>query len=238
LRIEHEREGAVESSIDVPPMEASAPEEFAASPPLAPLFFPRWTRAILSTALSTYGDDGQLDVERVAEKLARGERLEIWPTLSSPTLRRGLQLLVDRSHSMTPFIRDQISLQRDLVRVVGKDRVETLRFAGCPLRGAGAGPEIVWTKYQPPPPGTPILLLSDLGIGRPLLGADRASAAEWLSFAQLVRKALCPLVAFVPYAPPRWPRHLAPLVTMIHWDRKTTVSDVRNRVGRAHEVQG
>lgn len=238
LRMEHTREEEAESSINVAPMEASAPEEFAPAPPFETLFFPRWTRAILSTALSTRGADGQLDVDRVAETLARGEHLGRWPTLSWPTLSRGIQLLVDRSRAMAPFVRDQMSLQRELVRVVGKDHVETLRFAGCPVRGAGAGPQVVWSKYKPPPAGTPVLLLSDLGIGRPLLDDDRAAAADWLNFARLVRKALCPLVAFVPYAPARWPRALVPLVTMIQWDRRTTASAVRNSVGGAHEVQG
>lgn len=237
LRIEHTLDEAVEPSIDVAPMGASAPEEFAPPPPFEPLFFPRWTRAILSTALSTYGVDGQLDVERVAETLARGEHLDRWPTLSWPTLSRGIQLLVDRGRSMAPFIGDQISLQKELVQVVGRDRVQTLRFVGCPLRGAGAGPVTSWSEYRPPPSGTPVLLLSDLGIGRPLVGDDRAGVAEWLGFARLVRKARCPLVAFVPYAAPRWPRSLAPLLTMIHWDRRTTASVVRNRVGRAHEVK-
>jgi len=237
LLVEHTREEAAESSINVAPMGESAPEEFAPAPPFEPLFTPRWTRAILSTALATYGDDGQLDVERVAETLARGGHLERWPTLSWPTLSRGIQLLIDRSRSMAPFIGDQISIQRELKHVVGRDRVQTLRFAGCPLRGTGAGAVTAWSEYRPPPAGTPVVLLSDLGIGRPLVGDDRAGVAEWVGFARLVRRARCPLVAFVPYAAPRWPHELAPLVTVIHWDRWTTVSTIRSRVGRAHEVK-
>jgi len=237
LRMERTREEEAEASIDVGPMAESAPEEFAPAPPFEPLFVPRWTRAILSTALATDGDEGQLDVERVAETLARGEHLDRWPTLSRPTLNRGIQLLVDRGRSMAPFIGDQVSMQKELAHVVGRDRVQTLRFSGCPLRGAGAGPATSWAAYRPPPAGTPVVLLSDLGIGGPLVGGDRAGVDEWLGFARLVRKARCPLVAFVPYAAPRWPRALAPLLTIIHWDRTTTVSAVRSRVGRAHEVK-
>jgi hypothetical protein len=224
-------------SIRVPPLELSAPEDQTPSPPLDPLFFPRWTRGILSTALATVGDAGQLDVDRIVRLLASGKNLKELPMLPSPTLNRGVQLLIDRSQAMLPFMGDQARLREEILRVVGRDRVATLRFVGCPPRGAGVGAALSWSAYEPPLPGTPVLLLTDLGIGRPKLSDERAGVAEWLKFARLLEKANCPLVAFVPYAASRWPPVLTHHMTVIQWDRKTTATRVRSQVRCAHEVR-
>jgi len=236
-RLEHTRNEDATPSIYVPPLEASGPEDEAQSPTLAPLFFPRWTRGILSTALATLGEVDQLDVDRVVELLASGMSLKKLPLLSAPTLSRGVQLLIDRSQAMLPFMRDQARLHEEILHVVGKGRVTTLRFVGCPSRGAGVGPAMSWSDYEPPVPGTPALLLTDLGIGRPRLSDERAGVAEWLRFARLLEKANCPLVAFVPYGASRWPQALTRYMTIIQWDRKTTASTVRSKVKCAHEVR-
>jgi hypothetical protein len=235
--IEHTASEERAPSIYVPPLEPSKPEDDMQPPPLEPLFFPRWTRGILSASLATDSTTGPPDVERIVQTLARGMCLHELPMLPSPTLTRGVQLLIDRSQAMLPFIRDQIRLREEILRVVGSDRVSTMRFVGCPLRGAGEGPEMSWSQYEPPLPGTPVLLLTDLGIGRPRLIDERASVTEWRKFAQLVKKAQCPLVAFVPYLAARWPQALRRHLTIIQWDRKTTATTVRNRVKRAHEVR-
>lgn len=235
--LEHTRSEDSPPSIYVPPLESSAPEEDARSAPLEPLFFPRWVRGILSAALATNSVVGTLDVDRVVKILASGMCLKELPTLPSPTLSGGVQLLIDRSHAMLPFIGDQAKLHEEILRVVGKDRVTTLRFVGCPTRGAGSGPEMNWSPYEPPLHRTPVLLLTDLGIGRPMLSDERAGVAEWLKFARLAEKTNCQLVAFVPYAPSRWPQALLRYMTIIQWDRNTTATTVRNRVKKEREVR-
>lgn len=229
-RLEHTGTEETAPHIYVPPLESSASEDEAQPPPLVPLLVARWTRAILSAALATSSEFGPVDVDRVVETLANGDSLTEFPMLSSPTLSRGVQLLIDRSHAMLPFIGDQTLLHKEILRVVGKDRVTTLRFVGCPARGAGAGPQMNWSRYEPPMQGTPIMLLTDLGIGRPSLSDERAGVAEWLEFALSVEKARCPMVAFVPYAESRWPQVLARHMTIIKWDRKTTATMVSSRV--------
>jgi hypothetical protein len=235
-RLEHTRNEDAAPSIYVPPLESSAPEDEPHSPPLDPLFFPRWTRGILSAALATAGDVGQVDVERVVKLLASGTSLQELPLLSAPTLSRGVQLLIDRSQAMLPFMGDQARLHEEILRVVGRGRVTTLRFVGCPSRGAGVGAEMSWSEYEPPVYGTPVLLLTDLGIGRPRLSDERAGVAEWLKFARLLEKANCPLLAFVPYPASRWPQSLTRHMKIIQWDRKTTATTVRSKVRCAHEV--
>lgn len=90
--------------------------------------------------------------------------------------------------------------------------------------------------YVPPLPGTPVILLSDLGIARPLGASDRASVDEWAAFASRVRAAGCPLIALLPYAPRRWPQKLRLHVVMIEWDPGVAVSKLRALIGRGHRV--
>ena len=230
--IEHTRVEDAAASIYVPPLPASAPEDETQSPPLEPLFFPRWTRNILTASLATHSEIGPLDVDRVVRTLAKGQALVTLPLLRSPTLSRGVQLLIDRSQAMTPFIKDQMRLHKEIVSVVGKERVMTARFVGDPGKGAGSGAADSWSDYQPPSPGVPVLLLSDLGIGRPLLNDERSGEAEWLKFARLVKRAKCPLLAFVPYAPERWPVSLRSEMTIIQWDRNITAMKVVSQLKR------
>ncbi len=234
-RLEHTRSEESAPAISVAPLEASGSESDLPSLPLEPLFFPRWTRAILSAGLATNSDVGPVDVDRVVEILARGESLKTLPVLSTPTLTRGVQLLIDRSEAMTPFIRDQVRLHKEIVATVGSDRVTTLRFVGCPIRGAGDGAAPSWSSYEPPVSKAPVLLLTDLGIGRPRLNDERAGIEEWLLFIEQVKKAKCPLLAFVPYAQTRWPPELASRMSIIQWDRKTSAITVCNKLKHARE---
>ncbi|TMC21181.1 MAG: hypothetical protein E6J34_10400 [Chloroflexi bacterium] len=217
------------------PMQSSS-SEFPELP-LEPLFVAQWTRGILSATLSTTSDDGPLDIERIVASLAQNKCQQQLPRLPQPTLRRGVQLLIDKSDGLVPFSRDQRWLQDKLLHIVGPDKLEILRFIGSPLRDVGPGPKSTWSKYQPPLAGTVVLLLTDFGIGQPMFSTDAASISEWLDFAQKVQRAGCPLVAFVPYAPDRWPYHLRRCMAMIQWDRKTNVSTVRRLIGPAHEVK-
>ncbi|HEX8144708.1 MAG TPA: hypothetical protein VF553_19220 [Pyrinomonadaceae bacterium] len=205
-------------------------------PPVEPLFVSNWTRAILSSALSTNSEEGPLDIERIVEALARAEIPVPLPRRIHATTRRGVQLLVDKSEAMMPFASDQTSIQEATRRAIGSDQAKALRFVGCPLRGIRASAREKWKNYSPPMPGTPVLLLTDLGIGRPMFSTDHADVREWLAFAQQVRRAGCPLLAFVPYAPGRWPRPLRRAMTIVQWDRCTSAVTIRNLIGRAHQV--
>ena len=229
-RLEHTRSEQPAPSIRVPPLPKSAPESEVQAPPLEPLFFPRWTRGILSAALATNSQIGDVDVDRVVQILAAGKSVEKFPLLSMPTLNRGVQLLIDRSQAMEPFIKDQARLHREILDVVGADHVTTLRFVGCPGRAAGTGPPEEWPQYGPPLNGGPVLLLTDLGIGRPRLSDERSGVAEWLKFAERVKKAKCPLIAFVPYGESRWPLALRSHMSIIQWDRNTTAITINNKL--------
>lgn len=208
-----------------------------AAPAFEPLLFPVWTRAILSGALSSRTDDGPLDLKRVVEQIARGEASARLPRRPRPTLARGVQVLVDRGETMLLFAEDQRWLEAEIQKVVGPGRAPVLYFEGCPTRRAGRGS---WSRWKPylehhlPRSGTVLLLLTDLGAGHPASVAAPAGADEWLDFAGRLRRHGCPLVAFVPYAPARYPDALHRLVTIIQWDRTTSASSVHSRVGKGH----
>jgi hypothetical protein len=110
---------------------------------------------------------------------------------------------------------------------VASDQLRLLYFTGCPSRDCAAPGDEDMHPWQAPPPGTPLLLFSDLGIGRPPGTTDRASVEEWVDFADRARTAGCTLIALVPYGPRRWPRRLTRVMQIVHWDPRTTAAVVR-----------
>lgn len=219
------------------PLETTASRHLRPAIPLDPLFRSRATRAILSGALATPSHAGPLDIAKVIELVSRAQTVDRVPCLSVPTLVRGVQLLIDRSEAMQPFAGDQALLRSALLSVVGRDQTELLYFDATPLRGAGAGPRDQWSVYRPPRAATPVVVLTDLGIGQPPGIAGLADAAEWAEFAQLVSRARCPLLAFVPYPPRRWPFALSRKLTLVQWDRGTTAAIVRRIAGAGLRVR-
>jgi hypothetical protein len=210
-------------------LETTEPAHIRPVMPLEPLFPSRTSRAILSGALATPSANGPLNLATVIEMLCRAEVIEELPRLSIPTLVRGVQLLIDRGESMQPFAADQAVLRAALARVVGRDRTEVLYFEGSPLWGAGTGPKDEWPEYQSPAPGTPVVVLTDLGIAQPPGIAGLAGASEWRTFGDTLARAGCPLLALVPYPQRRWPA-LSRSMTIVQWDRTTTAAVVRRAV--------
>jgi hypothetical protein len=143
---------------------------------------------------------------------------------------------VDLSESMLPFRADLVALVARVRRVLGDDGLSVLRFAESPMARAGAGPgrRPTWKRYEPPPTPRPVLVASDLGLTREPdsdLDLDVVDArADWLEFAQLVRRAGCPLVVLVPYPRSRVPRELRRAMTVVEWDRTTTAAGVARAV--------
>ncbi|MCA1633902.1 MAG: hypothetical protein LC802_09325 [Acidobacteria bacterium] len=224
----------------------NAPSAAAAATPtpvkkFEPLLLPNWTRAILSGALSRKSHDGPVNVGKVVNAIARGEMVTALPRYPRPTLSRGVQVLVDRGATMLPFADDQRWLEREIRLVVGEENAQILSFEGCPTRRAGRGPRSEWKTYGAhyrPRRGTVLLLLTDLGIGRPPSPGTGVRPEEWRSFAEDLRKRGCPLVALVPYAPARWPPALGSLITIVQWDRTTGAPLIHARVGKGHSSSG
>jgi hypothetical protein len=115
-----------------------------------------------------------------------------------------------------------------VLSVGGSDNVNVLKFRGTPLRGAGSDDMEEWPdSYEFPTTNTHVLLLSDLGIGRPPLSTLTAPVEEWARFGSELRKRRIACTAFVPYPSKRWPRALASQFRVVEWDRATTTGAVR-----------
>jgi hypothetical protein len=194
--------------------------------PLLPLLPTRITPGILTGCISTDAGDGMLDVDALVELAAQRRFEEAIPRVVRASLFRGVQLLLDRSPAMTPFARDVTELARTIRSVIGHN-VEEFSFSGHPLHQALPGTAL----YAPPRPGTPVLALTDLGIGQ-APGYLRPDAdTTWPSLAELLLRRGSELVALVPYPRSRWPA-LGGYVHMIPWDAATSPADVTRAVGR------
>ena len=203
----------------------AAPSAKPADPSVPPLFEPRWTRAILSAALSTPVAEGQLDMPRVVEHLARAWPFARLPRALVPTTRRGSQVLIDRGDGMQPFRADLVDLASRIGAVIGRPRAGERWFIRTPTLDPDEADLEPADRFAFPRRGTPVAILTDFGIGA---SGDlhRASTDDWLVFTSAARQARVPLVAFVPYPVARVPSAIRRQVTVIPWDRTTTIRDV------------
>ncbi len=191
--------------------------------PLQPLFEPRWQRSILTRLASTKQPLGPPDVEVIVAHIARGVPLRRVPRRLVPSAARGLQLLIDQSASMEPFRLDTAQLARAFVRTIGAARVSLRTFHGLPAWDCQGVTEAI--AYRPPLPGTPILVLSDLGL-EPRCPQERApSSGEWLEFLQRLARARCTCTVILPRDLEELPHELrrAP-AQWVAWSRATRVS--------------
>lgn len=208
------------------PRPTSAPARL----PHLPLLAPQWAGAILRDVVSRRVCEGPVDVAALIDTLAHGRPVVRLPRLPVPTLRHGVQVLVDRGSGMQPFRRDQDQLLAQLRTVVGSELVEVGYFSDVPQRGTGPGPRWTRTAYTPPAAGRRVLLLSDLGLGGPTEDHGRATRADWEAFVGLVTRAGCAVVALSPYPARRWPAWMPRLLPVISWDRTTTTGRIRARL--------
>jgi hypothetical protein len=204
--------------------------------PRAKLFHERSAKGVLSAAVATRRPGPQPDVDRLIQSIIRGDLLQAFPYTANPSIHRGLQLLMDTSESMTPFLQDLDDLAQAMVRLVGQAGCELYEFKGDPNDSVRWSPnfrEIPWR----PVAGRPVLIASDFGIGARVGTKDRAAPRSWLDFAQRVREAGLPLIAFVPYGREHWRKSLSRRIHFIHWDPHTRASHITKLFGIGHEVE-
>lgn len=215
----------------VEPLRRGPPETARPAPPREPLLDPRWTRQLVAYALATPVYDGPVDGVALVDRIARGKPVVRIPRRPRPSLRVGAQLLVDIGEAMEPYAADRWDVQAELERVVGATCLQTLQFRDAPVRGAGAGPVWTWPeRYEPPEPGVPVLVLTDLGIGGIRASSAPSQEREWLELAGILRRRGSRLIVLVPYPATRWPVRLARELTVVEWDRTTTVRQMHTLV--------
>jgi hypothetical protein len=197
----------------------------------------RRARAVLTAAVATRAFDGAPDVPELVAKISRLEALGDIPRLPAATVRRGVQLLLDRSESMTPYLDDLADLEAAVVAAVGQSRVAIRRFRGPPL-GNAARPSRRRQAGAALKRGIPVLLATDFGLGGPLDTPYRAELRDWRQLADAAKRLGIPIVALVPYHPDELPGELRNWFPTIHWDPLTTAGDILRVLGKGQEIAG
>jgi hypothetical protein len=194
--------------------------QLGVQPPHMPLLAPRSATSAVRTLLAQQADDGPVDAAALVDAIAGRRPLPRIPREPMTTLRFGAQLLLDAGEGMEPFVRDE-ELLAEQVRQVAGTATRAAFFADCPLRGAGSGSAGSWDQYTAPPPQTRVLVVSDFGIGGPVLHARRSRPQEWTAFFRLLASAHCSVTGLVPYPPSRWPASIARQIPLVSWDRRS-----------------
>jgi hypothetical protein len=202
-------------------------EENEPLPKYFPLLSPIWTRGIVVEILSTEINEGLPDMRELIELISHCKPITQIPYQSSSTIRRGAQVLIDAGPGSAPYMRDQTFLLEQIENIVGSDGVDTWDFIGTPIKYAVSYSDPNCSNYRLPPSGTPIIMLTDLGIAAPQFNPEVTTHSEWIEFAHFVRAERCPLLAFVPFNPNRWPNALKNHIAMIQWDYKTSILTIR-----------
>ena len=200
--------------------------------PVQPLLAPSSADVVLRTAIARWVPAGPVDTDALVRTVARQRVVRIIPRTPVATLSFGAQVLVDTGPGMEPFVNDRRAVLRQLCRVSGRENLTVLYFSAAPLRGVAGQPGARPSGYQPPAPGTRILLLSDLGLGGRPSDYRRSRREEWEAFANAVAPADGRVTALVPFGPARWPAWLTKLFALLSWDRRTTAAEAANRIGR------
>ena len=213
-------------------VDAETAAHFERPEQLEPLLTPKWTFGVIHSAAATPSPRGPIDVDRLVDEMARLRPVEAVPRRTRDSLHRGIQLLIDIGDGMQPFRRDQRELSDTIVRLVGDEHVDQLRFRGCPTVGDGAGPGPLntWATYRPPEALTPVVVLGDLGLAAAPGTPRHGVLDQWVLLADRLHRSASRIAAFVPYPADRYPPDIRSRISLILWDRTTDVSAVRHAI--------
>ena len=186
-------------------------------PSPASLFEPLRERAILAASARSHRAEGPIDIAAVVEAMTRCRPLAVLPRLRIPSLRGGVQLVIDRSPWMAPFAADVDALRRRLIGVIGA-AVEEIRVRAAD--GAGFELRPAWTPRR----GVPVVIVGDLG--RAALRSGReAPGVFWADLAHRASAADAEVVAVVPGRRASYDSVIPPGINVVSWDRSTRVVD-------------
>ncbi|MEI2808623.1 MAG: SUMF1/EgtB/PvdO family nonheme iron enzyme [Albidovulum sp.] len=186
----------------------------------------------LRRALAERAETHVLDVPAIVHRLGCGQSLERLPRQRRRRWGLSLHLIEDRSDHLAPYWDDQERVRECLVRLFPHYAVaHALWFEGLSAPVWADGERSVG-PYRPPPPGSLVVVLGDLGcLARG--GADLRR--HWLAMGQRLAAAGCRTLALTP-APEGCPetlrRHWAPLP----WERLASAIDAETRQAQVQRL--
>jgi hypothetical protein len=207
-------------------------------PPPTPLTDPDQARAV---AALLAGRPGPGDIDILATINAKAARR---PLTTVPRRRRwntsqGMHLHIDTGPALEPYRHDIDRLRNALVAIASTHAVIELGFDGDP-RAITHPRRVVGRRGclpladRLPPPETPVLVVTDLGIAVPHTGSPPAPIA-FLDHYHLLTQAGCAVHYLVPYPRDRWPPALRDL-PILYWEdglgATTVLAGLRRRARR------
>jgi hypothetical protein len=193
--------------------------------PFSPLFRREWTRAILGALAAVWRAEHEIDVARLVEEFARRRTVTTLPRRRGQSVRLGTQFYIDGTGAMAWLSRDIELLIARARQVLGRDiRATHLDYdpRAMPL----------------PTCGTPVVIVSDLGIA-PLDASSLAAyqlevsrSHAWRAAIEQLDRARCPIAMLVPFPPGRWPAWISRYPGVVPWDHRTTPAAVAHVVRR------
>ncbi len=188
--------------------------DWQALPP-APLTPWRRVWPVLRRVLGALRSTGEPDVARVVDSLARGRPLRRMPWQTRHTWTPECVLVLDYSPRLAMFWHDFNRLRDSLEKLRGRGGLRVWEeVSGVPGRRFDKLTDRGWESAKLRP-GTPILLLSDLGLHE----ASGSTRAEWARRGRTLRAAGLEPVALLPAGRGQWHTDLAPLFYPLYWDR-------------------
>ncbi|MCK6685411.1 MAG: hypothetical protein L6R30_23660 [Thermoanaerobaculia bacterium] len=212
-----------ERRLEIPAGGAQLPPDALREIDPEPLLEAVWTRRVIGGLIATEAPLGGLDVDQLLRSLTAMRVVRRLPRKRRPTMRHGVQVLLDRHPSMMVFYADQSALRREIEAFAGRERTAVLRCDGFPPARVSEISSARWRPYSPPEAGTPVLLVSDLGLVRDALPGPEALD----DFVGPLRALRSDVVALVPESPESYPGYVHDRVHLLEWDAGTRPSDAR-----------
>jgi hypothetical protein len=200
--------------------------------PSAPLLRDGQRRAV-ATLLAGRDAPGEIDLVATIRAVAARRPLTTVPRRRRWRTSQGMHLHIDNGPALEPFRSDVEDLRRALVSVAAAHAITEYGFVGDPrwitrpARVLGSRRRVALAARLPPP-GTPVLVVTDLGIAVPRSGMLPEPEA-FLDHHRRLREAGCHVHYLVPYPADRWPVDDLPV---LHWTDDLGATDVLARLRR------
>ncbi len=199
--------------------ESGAPEGEVAEtpPPPPPLAPPGRLWPFLRRALGGARHSRHLDECKLMRWVGKGQPIHELPLKKKKHWSSFGQVIVDRNPRLSPFWGDFAEAIELLVKVRGRSGLRIWQFdrgpeAGCrdwfePLAPARA--------YKPPPSGTSVLVIGDLGC----YATGPSTRRAWLRFGRFLKEEGLAASALLCLPPRLWDRELEEAWRPVFWDR-------------------
>jgi hypothetical protein len=178
--------------------------ELEPPPVKPPLLNPRWERSLLTNLIAQPDLTAEPDLAKLIADLCELRPVADIPRQKTRSVRLGVEIWLDRSITMHPFLEDQTQLVRALSGVAGEARLSVTQFTALPTLSASPAPVVV---------------VSDFGL-LPVDGRGyTATLDEWTSYAVEARELGAARVIGVTPVPRRlWPASLVRAMDLLFWD--------------------